>query len=576
MENAYKNLKYFKKEMILGPLFKMLEVAFEIATPFLMAFVIDEGINDAIDKGDYLGIIIPSIMIFAFIILGFCSTLVCQYFASIASQGYGTKLRDELYKKIMGLSSKNINKLGKSNLNTVITSDVNRLQVSVAMMVRLVLRAPALVIGSLICSFIIKWQIGLIFLGVVSLIGLFLLFIIVVSSKRIKIAQEKTDELVGFTSESLNGIRVIKAFNKTKEIDYKFSEKSNDYLKEMKKVNFLNSLTNPVTFLIINAAILLIIYLGSKWINPNVNELSTGDLTSLIQYLNQIFLALVVVTNLIVIFTRAFASKSRVEKVLNTQSELTDGSKEEIEKSEDLEKIIEFRKVFYGYHKNSYALKDINLTINKGEKVGIIGVTGSGKSTLIKLINRTYDASEGEVILYGTNVKDLTLNCVRNEVSMVSQKNALLDGTIKSNLLIGKKDATEEEINKALLMACAQEFISKYDDGIDHKVSEGGKNLSGGQKQRVCIARGLIKNSDILVFDDSFSALDNMTERKVLTNICLDNDKTVIIVAQKITTLRFCNRIILIDNGCIIADGSHEELMKHDIYKEIFNSQNEE
>ena len=574
MINAYSYIRYFKKEFILGPTFKMLEVAFELIMPFLMSYVIDVGIEAAQNYGNYNQIIIPGLLIFLLAVLGLCSTLVCQHYASIASQGYGTKLRNALYSKIMNMSLRNVELIGKGNLNTVLSNDVNRLQVSVAMMIRLVLRAPTIVIGSLICAFIIDWHSALIFLGVIILISLILFFILKVSSKKVITTQKKVDKIVTLTNDSLNGIRVIKAFNNEKHEVNKFKEKTQDYYKEMKTVSFINALTNPLTFLIINVAIVLVVYFSS---NEIISEsgLTTGELTSLIQYLNQCFVALIAVSNLVIIFTRAFASKKRVEELLNLNEDLENNGTFADLFIENGQNLFEFKDVSFKYNEGeNNVVKDLNFTIKKGERVGIIGGTGSGKTTLIKLIERFFDRSEGEILYKGHDIKDYDLNSLHHEISLVNQKAVLFKGTIKSNLLIGKKDASESEMIKALKDACAYDFVKKYDDFLDHQVEENGRNFSGGQKQRLSIARALIKNSETLILDDSTSALDYSTEKELKQHIFENKDLTIIIIAQRVSSLLNCDKIIVMYHGQVESVGTHEELLKTSkVYKEIYSSQ---
>ena len=574
MINAYSYIRYFKKEFILGPTFKMLEVAFELIMPFLMSYVIDVGIEAAQNYGNYNQIIIPGLLIFLLAVLGLCSTLVCQHYASIASQGYGTKLRDALYSKIMNMSLRNVELIGKGNLNTVLSNDVNRLQVSVAMMIRLVLRAPTIVIGSLICAFIIDWHSALIFLGVVILISLILFFILKVSSKKVITTQKKVDKIVTLTNDSLNGIRVIKAFNNEKHEVNKFKEKTQDYYKEMKTVSFINALTNPLTFLIINVAIVLVVYFSS---NEIISEsgLTTGELTSLIQYLNQCFVALIAVSNLVIIFTRAFASKKRVEELLNLNEDLENNGTFADLFIENGQNLFEFKDVSFKYNEGeNNVVKDLNFTIKKGERVGIIGGTGSGKTTLIKLIERFFDRSEGEILYKGHDIKDYDLNSLHHEISLVNQKAVLFKGTIKSNLLIGKKDASESEMIKALKDACAYDFVKKYDNFLDHQVEENGRNFKKKKKQRLSIARALIKNSETLILDDSTSALDYLTEKELKRHIFENKNLTIIIIAQRVSSLLNCDKIIVMYHGQVESIGTHEELLKTSkVYKEIYSSQ---
>ena len=572
--NAYSPIKYFKKEMIFGPLFKMLEVVFELLMPFLMSYIIDDGINFALDKGDFSKIYIPGLIIFGFAVLGLLSTLVCQYFASVASQGYGTKLRNQLFKKITHLSLSDIEIIGKGNLNTIISNDVNRLQVSVAMMIRLVLRAPALIIGSLICAFFIDTKISLIFLVVVISISIILFLIIFNSSKKIIEVQKETDSLVMQANDSLSGMRVVKAFNNEEKEINNFKKKTNQFFIKMKSVNIINALTSPLTSLIINFAIAFVIYFSSSSIVDQTG-ITKGELSSLISYLNQILLALIVVSNLVVIFTRAFASKKRVEEILNIPDFVHD--KNEIKKIdlEDNQNILDFKNVSFKYEeKDNDVIKNINFEIKKGEKVGIIGGTGSGKTTLIKLIERFFTRTSGVILYKGKDINQYNITNLRNEISLVSQKASLFKGTIRSNLEMGKKDATVEEMEESLKMSCAYEFVKKYDDYLDHKVEEGGKNFSGGQKQRLSIARSLIKDSEILILDDSTSALDYLTEKLLKENINKMEDKTVIIVAQRVSTVKNCDKIIVMYHGSIESIGTHEELLANSkVYKEIYDSQ---
>lgn len=574
MVSSYSYIKYFKKEFILGPTFKMLEVAFELLMPFLMSYIIDTGIMAAEQYGDYTKIVLPGIIIFLFAVLGLCSTLVCQHFASIASQGFGTRLRNALFEKIMNMSLRNVELIGKGNLNTALSNDINRLQVSVAMMIRLVLRAPAIVIGSLICAFIIDWQVALIFLGVVVLISIVLFIILFLSSKKVVLIQKKVDELVTLTNDSLNGMRVIKAFNNEKVEVNKFKNKTKSYYDEMKSVNFINALTNPLTFLIINIAILLVVYFSKDQIIYE-GILTTGELTSLIQYLNQCFVALIAVSNLVIIFTRAFSSKKRVDYLLNLKEDLENNPKFAPFSIQNGENLIKFDDVSFHYNEGeNNVVKNLNFDIFKGEKVGIIGGTGSGKTTLIKLIERFFDRSNGTIFYKSKDIKDYDLNALHQEISLVNQKAVLFKGTIRSNLQIAKKDATEEEMIEALKEACAYDFVKKFPDFLDHEVEESGKNFSGGQRQRLSIARALLKKSEILILDDSTSALDYLTEKELKNNVFHKSDLTTLVIAQRVSSIINCDKIIVMYHGEVENIGTHEELLKKSsVYKEIYLSQ---
>lgn len=573
-ENAYQDLKYFKKELILGPTFKMLEVFFELLMPFLMSYIIDKGIPEAQQYNDFSKIYIPGLTIVGLAILGLCSTMVCQYIASITSQGFGTKLRNRIYEKVMNLSLNQIEEIGKGNLNTLISNDVNRLQVSVAMMVRLVLRAPTLVIGSLVCSFIINWKVGLVFLSVVILISIVLFIIIKKSSKKIVEIQKETDEIVTLANDDLKGIRVIKAFNNEEKEINKFKEKTNNFYSKTKVINLINAFTNPLISLIINSAICVVIYFSSNEILVNLT-MTKGDLTSLIQYLNQILLALIVVSNLIIIFTRAFASKARIDVLLNLDPSIKNNPKvlrKEIKKGETL---FSFDNVSFKYNgTQNNVVSNLTFDIKKGETIGIIGGTGSGKTTIIKLFERFIERSEGTILYKNVDIKDYDLNNLHNELSLVSQKAVLFKGTIRSNFEMANPNASEEDIKNALMNACAYDFVSKYSDYIDHKVEEDGKNFSGGQRQRLSIARSFCKNAETIILDDSTSALDYLTEKNLKQNIKNMQNKTIILIAQRVSSIKHADKIIVMNHGEIDAIGNHEELLKTSlVYKEIYNSQ---
>ncbi len=564
--------KKYKKQIILGPLFKIIEVIFELMMPLLMKYIIDEGYNEALMNQDYTKIIVPGCIILLLVVLGFCSTLVCQYFASIASQGYGTDLRNLIFDKVNKLSLREIELFGKGNIYNLISNDVNKMQTALAMIIRLVVRAPALVIGSLIMSIIISPKASLIFLGVTIILSLLILFIFKFSSKQILKVQEKMDNITSLNNDDLNGIRVIKGFNHEEYEINKFKNVTESYFKESKKNTLLNALVNPLTFLVIDLACAGVIILGK--VEVGSGNLTTGDLISLIAYLNQILLALIVICNLVVIFTRAFASKKRIDNFINSESSI----KEEgtITKNINVnDTIIEFKNASFKYNEDeNNILNNLNFEIKKGETIGIIGSTGSGKTTLIKLLLRFFDTSTGEILYKGVNIKDYSLSNLREEISFVPQKISLISGSIKENLLMGKKDATKEEIDLALKNAEASDFISKLPNKEETILVEGGKNLSGGQRQRVAIARALIKNSEVIVLDDSTSALDYLTDKNVRHNIKEIEGITTIMVSQRATSLMNADKIIVLSKGSIESIGNSDYLLKHSkVFKEIYESQ---
>ncbi len=558
----------------------MLEVVFELLIPFLMKDIIDNGIEIAKTTGDISKILIDGGIILGFVVLGFSSTMVCQYFASVASQGFGTDLRNRMFKKLNELSLREINELGTGHLSNLFNNDVNRLQLAVAMMVRLVIRAPALVIGSIICSFMINYQVALIYCGVIVVISIFLYFILKVTSKQFVVLQHKNDNLSQIVDDGISGARVIRSFN-TQEVEvHKYKENTADYYKDAKKTVYLNALINPITFLVINVAILLTIYFGQNAVNNGLVvgisgvAFSTGDIVALIQYLNQMLVALVVVSNLVVIFNKSFASKKRVDELLLKESSLKNNPIYKDLKINSGDELYNLKDVDFIYSGKNKTLTDINFNILSGETVGIIGGTGSGKSTLMKLLDRFYDASEGSILYKGKDIKEYDLDSLHNEVVVVNQKNQLFKGTIRSNMLIGNPSATEEDMVEALKVAEAYSFVSKYDDFLDHEVEENGSNFSGGQKQRLCIARAIVRHSETIIFDDSMSALDFLTDKNVRSNLSKFKGLTKIYVSQRATTLMHCDKIIVIDKGKVENIGTHDELMKNSkVYREIYESQ---
>ena len=558
----------------------MLEVVFELLIPFLMKDIIDNGIEIAKTTGDISKILIDGGIILGFVVLGFSSTMVCQYFASVASQGFGTDLRNRMFKKLNELSLREINELGTGHLSNLFNNDVNRLQLAVAMMVRLVIRAPALVIGSIVCSFMINYQVALIYCGVIVVISIFLYFILKVTSKQFVVLQHKNDNLSQIVDDGISGARVIRSFN-TQEVEVnKYKENTADYYKDAKKTVYLNALINPITFLVINVAILLTIYFGQNAVNNGLIvgisgvAFSTGDIVALIQYLNQMLVALVVVSNLVVIFNKSFASKKRVDELLLKESSLKNNPIYKDLKINSGDELYNLKDVDFIYSGKNKTLTDINFNILSGETVGIIGGTGSGKSTLMKLLDRFYDASEGSILYKGKDIKEYDLDSLHNEVVVVNQKNQLFKGTIRSNMLIGNPSAAEEDMVEALKAAEAYSFVSKYDDFLDHEVEENGSNFSGGQKQRLCIARAIVRHSETIIFDDSMSALDFLTDKNVRSNLSKFKDLTKIYVSQRATTLMHCDKIIVINKGKVENIGTHDELMKNSkVYREIYESQ---
>lgn len=574
MEKALHSTKKYIPYFIIGPLFKVIEVIFELLTPFLMKYIVDEGFNAGTLDNDYTKIIYPGLIMIAFAVFGFCSTLVCQKLASIASQGTGTELRNKIYRKIINFSNSDIEHFGKGNLVNLLTNDVNRIQSVVAMIIRLVIRAPILVIGSVVCAFLIDIYAGIIFVSIVPLVMFIYFLILKISGKQYKKVQKQNDKIVEKTNDDISGIKAIKSFNNEEKEINEYEQLTSSYYFESKKAILTNELINPLTIFIVNVAIMAVIYLATyTFKSPFVVDLRKGDVVALISYLNSILLALIALCNLILVFVKGFSSNARINEFLNYK-ELIDNKGKCIKDSLELkENLVKFNDVSLSFNNENNVLNHIDFEINKGETIGLIGGTGSGKTLLINVLERFYDFNEGEIFYKGINIKDYDISSLRNDIGLVSQKPHFLKGTIKSNMLIGKSDATDEEIIEALKMSKAYEFVSKYDDLLNHEVLENGKNFSGGQKQRLAIARGILRAKELLILDDSTSALDYLTDKEVRKNI-KKNKMTTLIISQRCSSIKDADRIYIIEHGEIVGVGTHKQLLKNnEVYKEIYASQ---
>ena len=574
MEKALQSTKKYIPYFIIGPLFKVIEVIFELLTPFLMKYIVDEGFNAGTLDNDYTKIIYPGLIMIAFAVFGFCSTLVCQKLASIASQGTGTELRNKIYRKIINFSNSDIEHFGKGNLVNLLTNDVNRIQSVVAMIIRLVIRAPILVIGSVVCAFLIDIYAGIIFVSIVPLVMFIYFLILKISGKQYKKVQKQNDKIVEKTNDDISGIKAIKSFNNEEKEINEYEQLTSSYYFESKKAILTNELINPLTIFIVNVAIMAVIYLATyTFKSPFVVDLRKGDVVALISYLNSILLALIALCNLILVFVKGFSSNARINEFLNYK-EVIDNKGKCIKDSLELkENLVKFNDVSLSFNNENNVLNHIDFEINKGETIGLIGGTGSGKTLLINVLERFYDFNEGEIFYKGINIKDYDISSLRNDIGLVSQKPHFLKGTIKSNMLIGKSDATDEEIIEALKMSKAYEFVSKYDDLLNHEVLENGKNFSGGQKQRLAIARGILRAKELLILDDSTSALDYLTDKEVRKN--LKRKKiTTLIISQRCSSIKDADRIYIIEHGEIVGVGTHKQLLKNnEVYKEIYASQ---
>ena len=574
MEKALQSTKKYIPYFIIGPLFKVIEVIFELLTPFLMKYIVDEGFNAGTLDNDYTKIIYPGLIMIAFAVFGFCSTLVCQKLASIASQGTGTELRNKIYRKIINFSNSDIEHFGKGNLVNLLTNDVNRIQSVVAMIIRLVIRAPILVIGSVVCAFLIDIYAGIIFVSIVPLVMFIYFLILKISGKQYKKVQKQNDKIVEKTNDDVSGIKAIKSFNNEEKEINEYEQLTSSYYFESKKAILTNELINPLTIFIVNVAIMAVIYLATyTFKSPFIVDLRKGDVVALISYLNSILLALIALCNLILVFVKGFSSNARINEFLNYK-EVIDNKGKCIKDSVELkENLVKFNDVSLSFNNENNVLNHIDFEINKGETIGLIGGTGSGKTLLINVLERFYDFNEGEIFYKGINIKDYDISSLRNDIGLVSQKPHFLKGTIKSNMLIGKSDATDEEIIEALKMSKAYEFVSKYDDLLNHEVLENGKNFSGGQKQRLAIARGILRAKELLILDDSTSALDYLTDKEVRKN--LKRKKiTTLIISQRCSSIMDADRIYIIEHGEIVGVGTHKKLLKNnEVYKEIYASQ---
>ena len=556
MLKLVKYLKKYRKNVILGPIFKLTEAVFELIVPLVMAKIIDVGIAHK-DSG-YIWKMGGVLVLLGVCGLGFA--LICQYVASVASQGFGTELRRELYHHINTLSHMSESKEWGSVV-TRLTSDINQLQVAVAMLIRLVVRAPFLVIGSTIMAFMIDVKLALIFVLVIPLVAIVMWLVTTRTIPFFKSIQKKLDKTSLITRENLVGARAVRAFSKQQHEIERFRDNAEDIEKAAVRAGKISALLSPVNAIILNLAIVAIIWFGG--FSVNVGDLTQGQVIALVNYMNQILLALVVVANLVVIFTKSAACAARVNEVLDTKPSVTETDNTE-ENGDSSAPAVKFDKVYFSYHDNSeYALEDVSFTAEKGQTIGIIGGTGSGKSTLINLIPRFYDASDGLVEVYGTDVRKYDLNRLRKKIAVVPQKAVLFSGTIRENMKWGGDNITDEQIWRALKISQAYEFVEKLENGLDYKILQGGKNLSGGQKQRLTIARAIAADPEILILDDSASALDFATDAKLRTAIKENcSDMTVFIISQRANTVKNADQIIVLDDGKTVGIGTHKELLQ--------------
>lgn len=567
MYKLMRYLRHYKKETVIGPLFKLLESSFELIVPLVMARIIDVGIKN----NDLTYILKLGVLLVILGVLGLSCSLTAQYFAAKAATGFGTELRHDLFAHIQSFSYSEIDKAGSATLVTRITSDINQAQAGVNLVIRLFLRSPFIVVGALVMAFAINVKLALIFCVTVPVLSLVIYGIMAATIPLYRKVQKSLDEVLLATRENLTGIRVIRAFCMQQKEKEEFEEKSNAFLALQILVGKISALMNPVTYIIVNAATIAIVWGGGLQVNEGA--ITQGEVIALVNYMTQILLALVALANLIVTFTKAMASGIRINEVFDLKPSMVSGEKKEMKKEEV---ILEMSGVDFAYqgHKEA-ALSDLNVVVKKGETIGIIGGTGSGKTTFVNLIPRFYDASKGRVKVNGVDVKDYDLGTLRGKIGIVPQKAVLFRGTIRENLLMGNAYATEEDMIQALKNAQAYEIVMNKSAGMDTMVSEGGKNLSGGQKQRLTIARALVRKPEILILDDSASALDYATDAKLRQAIAKNTENmTVFIVSQRVASIMQADKIIVLDDGKIAGMGTHAELIQGcEIYREICHSQ---
>mgnify|MGYP002540048860 FL=1 len=562
-------LKAYKKETILAPLFKMLEASFELFVPLVIAAIIDTGIENK----DVLYIVRMAVVLVVLAVVGLTCSLTAQYFSAKAAVGFAAKLKSALFAHIESLSFKEIDTLGTSTLITRMTSDINQVQSGVNLVLRLFLRSPFIVFGAMIMAFTIDVKAALIFVVAIPLLAVVVFGIMLISIPLFKKVQGALDMVLGITRQNLTGVRVIRAFNKEQSEIENFDEKNAVLTGLQKFVGKISALMNPVTFIIVNGAIAALIWTGAIRVDAGI--LTQGQVVALVNYMSQILVELVKLANLIITVTKAVACGNRIQSVFEIKPSMEEGSTKYSAQPKD-GYAVEFKNVNLCYNDGAdNSLTGIDFSVKKGETVGIIGGTGSGKSSLVGLIPRFYAATQGEVLVDGINVNEYSFDELRAHVGIVMQKAVLFKGTIRENLKWGRNDATDEELWEAIDAAQAREFVETKEGGLDFEIAQGGKNLSGGQKQRLTIARALVRKPDILILDDSASALDYATDAKLRAAIAaLPGNMTVFIVSQRTASIMHADKIIVLDDGQMAGMGTQKELLENcEVYKEIYNSQ---
>ncbi|MBR3264746.1 MAG: ABC transporter ATP-binding protein [Erysipelotrichaceae bacterium] len=560
-------LSKYTKEAILAPLFKLLEALMDLLVPLVVAYIINEGIT----LNNKQAIINSFILLIVLAFAGMGFSFTAQYFAAKASVGFASDLRQSLFDHIMFLSYKELDQSGSDTLITRMTSDINQLQVGVNLALRLLLRSPFIVFGAMIMAFTIDARLALIFVVTIPILSLVVYAIMLKSIPLFEKVQQKLDSLLGMTRENLNGVRVIRAFCKEDDEIYEFEKRSADLTFMNRTVGRLSALMNPLTYAIVNIASIVLIYSGA--LSVNVGTIRQGDVVALYNYMAQIIVELIKLASLTITINKSWACGKRVAALFDVSPSLT--YPDEVTDIKDNTYQVEFKDVSFAYEKGIDAISEVSFKTKKGQTIGVIGSTGSGKSTIVNLIPRFYDVSEGEVRVDGLNVKDYSRKALLDKIAIVPQKAVLFEGTIRENLRWGKEDASDEEIYEALKTAQALEVVEGKKEGLDHIVEQGGRNFSGGQRQRLTIARALIKKPEILILDDSSSALDFATDSRLRKAISeLDKQLSVFIVSQRTSSIMNADLILVMDDGKLVAQGTHKQLLKESrVYQEIYYSQ---
>ena len=575
-------LKNYKKESIIGPLFKLLEAVFELIVPLVTARIVDIGIQNR----DIPYIWKMAALLVAFGVMGLLCSLLAQYFAAKAAVGFGTELRHDLFCHIEQLSYAAVDKAGSATLVVRITSDINQVQSGVNLTLRLLLRSPFIVFGAMVMAFTVNVKAAMIFVVAIPVLSVIVFGIMAVSMPLYKKVQKQLDHVTQATRENLTGARVIRAFNRQEDEIRNFDESNGLLVRFQVFVGKISALMNPMTYVVVNLSIISVVWISGKQVDAGI--ITQGETVALVNYMSQILVELIKMANLIILISKAVACMKRVDSVFEIKSSIeekpheikTQNTENEMETTQKISPEtakMEFDHVDFSYKKDSKepVLKDINLSIRAGETIGIIGGTGSAKTSLVNLISRLYDVTDGSVKVGGKDVRSYDMETLRNEVAVVLQKNVLFSGTILDNLRWGDKNASEEECKRVCRLACADEFIDRMPEGYNTYIEQGGSNVSGGQKQRLCIARALLKKPKVLILDDSTSAVDTATDAKIrkafLTEI---PETTKLIIAQRISSVQDADRIIVMENGKVNGFGSHEELLKtNEIYREVYESQ---